>query len=177
MEQKSRLLKIFSVIAILMCIGLALAPVQSTNASLMFTNAQTFTGTEGISKLLFSANYPDGSTVSLTLLRADFSSGISVPINTYLFSLTIYSNVSATRYSATPTANTWYNVTLTSPNTSVAYTTQYKVDSAYPYYDNGTCIGSGYSALADYYLVAKTFVIQKTLTVGTWILDISLYLQ
>jgi hypothetical protein len=176
MEKKSRLLKIFSVITILICVGIALAPVQPTTASLMFTNAQAFTGTEGISKLYFATNYPDGSSVGLTLLRADFSSGLSVPINVYLVSLTIYSNVSATRYTATPTANTWYNVTLTAPNTVVAYSTQYKVDSAYAYYNNGTLIGTGYSALADYYMVAKTFTMQKTLTVGTWILDISLYL-
>jgi len=176
MEKKSRLLKIFSIITILICVGIALAPVQPTTASLMFTNAQTYTGTEGISKLIFNTNYPDGSTVLLTLLRADFTSGVAVPINTYLVSLTIYSNVSATRYTATPTANTWYNVTLTAPNTIVVYTTQYKVDSAYAYFDNGTLIGTGYQASADYYMVAKTFTIQKTLTVGTWILDISLYL-
>jgi hypothetical protein len=176
MKEKSRLLKILSIFAIIICVGIALAPAQPTMASLMFTNAQTFTGTEGISRLVFGTNYPDGSTVVLTLLRADFVSGISVPINTYLVSLTVHSNVSATRYTATPTANTWYNVTLTAPNTVVVYTTQYKVDSAYAYYDNGTLIGTGYSALADYYQVVKTFTMQKTLTVGTWILDISLYL-
>jgi hypothetical protein len=151
------------------------AQTQPTLAYIM-ASPQTFTGTEGFSKLTFQLTYPDSTSVTSTVLRANFASGLQVPINTYFVTLTLYANISATRYSANPALNTWYEVKLTNPAAVEVYSASNLVDSAYAFFDNGTYIGSGYYASADYYMVAKTFSILTTLTTGVWVLDLTVYL-
>lgn len=163
-------------VMLMLVVGMALIP-QPVNSMIAFSNSGSVFSTDEIWKIAFTFTYPDGSAVVSTITSDEFDSGISVPVNTYLISMVIYGNVSASYYSATPTANTWYNLTITAPTSIVSYSAQYKCDSAYAYNStDDSLLGSGYNANADYYMVARQFTVQKTLTEGIWIIDITLYL-
>jgi hypothetical protein len=138
-------------------------------------SASPYYSEEGFYKILFGFSGSDGS-YSVVLYAEDFSSGVSVPIGTELVSITFYANVSASRYSVSPTTNTWMNITVKYPTSLTAYNGNYKVDACYAYNSTDGFLGTGYQASAEYYNVIRTFYVMKTLTEGIWLITGSLYI-
>lgn len=149
-------------------------PAQS-NMAVFSVSASPYFSEEGFYKILFAFSGNEGS-YSVELYAEDFSSGVSVPIGTELVSITFYANVSASRYSVSPTTNTWVNLTVQYPTSLTAYNGNYKVDSAYAYNSTDGFLGTGYQAGAEYYNVIRTFYVMKTLTEGIWLITGSVYI-
>lgn len=150
-------------------------PTQN-NMAVFSVSASTYYSTEGFTKLSFGFYTSDVGAFGSTITKADFASGVNVAINTGLISITPYANVSATRYSASPTLTTWINCTIVNPNGITTYTAQYKVDSAYAYNSSDALLGTGYHADAEYYMVVRTFSFSTiTLTEGVWLIYLSIY--
>ena len=149
-------------------------PSQS-NMAVFSVSASPYFSEEGFYKILFGFSGVDGS-YSVELYADDFSSGVSVPVGTELISIVLYANVSAARYTVSPSTNTWMNLTVQYPTSLTAYTGNYKVDACYAYNSTDGFLGTGYQASAEYYNVIRTFYVMKTLTEGIWLVTGSIYI-
>ncbi|MEN6621205.1 MAG: hypothetical protein ABFD50_06640 [Smithella sp.] len=150
-------------------------PAES-NMAVFSVSASPYFSTEGFTKLTFGFYTSEAGAFGSTIVRDDFDSGVTVSVNTGFVGLSAYANVSATRYSASPTLNTWINMTIVNPTGITSYTAQYKVDSAYAYNSTDGYLGAGYNADAEYYVVARTFSFSSiTLTEGVWLIYLTIY--
>lgn len=150
-------------------------PTQS-NMAVFSVSASPYYSTEGFTKLIFGFYTPDAGAFGPTIAKADFASGVGVSVNTGFVGLSAFANVSATRYTASPTLNTWINLTIVNPTGIASYSAQYKVDAAYAYNSSDALLGLGYHADAEYYMVARTFSFSSiTLTEGVWLIYLSIY--
>jgi len=157
-------------------VSMAVFIPSQNNMAVFAVSASSYFSTEGFTKLQFGFYTNEVGAFGVTLVKDDFATGTTVGLNTGLISITPYANVSATRYSASPTLNTWMNLTIVTPAGITAYTAQYKVDAAYPYNGSDAALGIGYNANAEYYVVIRTFSFPSiTLTEGVWLIYISIY--
>jgi hypothetical protein len=163
-------------IALVMCVFIVNASIPQT-VTLAFTSSWT---SEGIYQVAIYIQNPTTYAVTIYyLVPANYSCGLTVPVNSILYRVWEWSNLSASRFTSgfPPNTDSFANFTVTNPVSISSSSIQM------PY----QCIGyngsdvqvstSGYDSSATYYYTDCSISPYTTLTAGTWSITIVTYTQ
>jgi hypothetical protein len=130
-------------------------------------------------------NSGTATATNVTLIPANFATGITVPTSCLLIGIQEKSNQSNARFGPTfgPDTDSWCNFTVVAPNATV-YSYNVLLYTAIPYMANDTIYGGGMSGpnvyvdSCDYYLTtSQVFNLNIPLSTGTWVIYLTTYTQ